>query len=151
MPGYGILPAAQGRGLLPWDWAVERLRDAKRYWLSSVRPDGRPHAMAVWGCWLEDRFYFSTGSLSRKARNLAADRRCVVTTDRADEAVVVEGAAERVRDKARLARLERAYLEKYSSGYPDDSAVFAVEPRVVFGFIESEGEFSGSATRWSFE
>ena len=25
MPGYGILPATEGTGLLPWSWAVERL------------------------------------------------------------------------------------------------------------------------------
>ena len=25
MPGYGILPASEGAGLLQWEWAVERL------------------------------------------------------------------------------------------------------------------------------
>jgi hypothetical protein len=25
MPGYGLLDATQGTGLLPWSWAVERL------------------------------------------------------------------------------------------------------------------------------
>ncbi len=28
MPGYGILDAASGKGLLPWSWASERLTRA---------------------------------------------------------------------------------------------------------------------------
>ncbi len=28
MPGYGILDAASGKGLLPWSWASERLAKA---------------------------------------------------------------------------------------------------------------------------
>ena len=33
MPGYGILPAGEGTGLLPWEWAVERLARSHDYWL----------------------------------------------------------------------------------------------------------------------
>jgi pyridoxine/pyridoxamine 5'-phosphate oxidase len=52
--------------------------------------------MPVWGVWADDRFYFSTGRQSRKARNLAANAACVVCAERADEAVIVEGVAEEV-------------------------------------------------------
>ena len=44
MPGYGILDAQSGKGLLPWSWAVERLSDGHNYWVETTRPDGRPHA-----------------------------------------------------------------------------------------------------------
>ena len=54
MPGYGPLDAAQGTGLLPWSWAVERLERSHDYWVATIRPDGRPHVMPVWGIWLED-------------------------------------------------------------------------------------------------
>jgi hypothetical protein len=49
MPGYGILDAKSGSGLLPWSVAVERLTEARNYWIATTRPDGRPHAMPVWG------------------------------------------------------------------------------------------------------
>ncbi len=73
MPGYGIADANSGSGLLPWNWAVERLQKARNYWISTTRPDGRPHAMPVWGVWYDNQFYFSTGRESRKARNLAVN------------------------------------------------------------------------------
>jgi PPOX class probable F420-dependent enzyme len=151
MPGYGILPAEEGGGLLPWSWAEERLKAARRYWLATVCPDGRPHAMAVWAVWLDGALRFSTGGHSRKARNLARDARCVVTTESGEEAVVVEGVAERIEARADRDRMERAYADKYGSGYPSDSWLFAVRPVVVFGFIEREDEFGRTATRWSWE
>lgn len=54
--------------------------------------------MPIGGLWLDGRFYFSTGKQSRKGRNLAANAECVVCTERADEAVIVEGVAEDVTD-----------------------------------------------------
>jgi hypothetical protein len=107
--------------------------------------------MAVWAIWLDGAVRFSTGEHSRKARNLARDPRCVVTTELAEEAVVVEGVAERIVAPGDHERMERAYLDKYGSGYPGDSWLFAVHPRVAFGFVEREGEFSRSATRWVLE
>src|ERR1700720_4522180 len=78
MPGYGILDADKGKGLLPWTWAVERLSKARNYWVATTRPDGNPHAMPVWGVWIDDAFHFSTGTQSRKARNLVHNPNCVV-------------------------------------------------------------------------
>src|SRR5215471_19087710 len=111
MPGYG-LPRSR-KGLLPWDWAERRLARSHNYWLITVRPDGRPHAMPLWGIWVDGGFYFSTGSTSRKARNLARNRRCIVCNERADQAVIVEGRASRVTDKNLLGRLARPYHAKY--------------------------------------
>jgi PPOX class probable F420-dependent enzyme len=150
MPDYGISPAADG--LLPWAWAVERLERAHNYWVATTGPDGSPHLAAVWGCWREGAFAFSTGGRSRKARNLAADPRCVVTPEHAGESVVVEGTARRVTDPAALAALAATYHDKYGSGFPDplEHPVFAVRPRVAFAVVEREPMFSRSATRWSF-
>src|SRR5215468_389453 len=90
MPGYGILDANSGKGLLQWSWAREHLANARTYWVATTRPEGRPHLMPVWGVWLDDTFYFSTGRQSRKARNLAANPQCVVSIQAGDVAVVVE-------------------------------------------------------------
>ena len=59
MPGYGLLDATLGTGLLPWSWAVERLTRSHDYWVATVRPDGRPHVMPVWGIWMDDALWFS--------------------------------------------------------------------------------------------
>jgi nitroimidazol reductase NimA-like FMN-containing flavoprotein (pyridoxamine 5'-phosphate oxidase superfamily) len=152
MPGYGIAEASGGKGLLPWSWALERLNDAHNYFVATARPDGRPHVMPVWGVWLDDAFFFSTGTTSRKARNLATNAHCVVTTERADESVIVEGVAEEVEDEAALTRFKEVYHEKYDWEI-DTSAggIYAVRARVAFGFIEAADNFTKTATRWVFE
>ena len=152
MPGYGIAPAGAGDGLLPWSWAVHRLEGAVRYWVATTGPDGSPHLAAVWGLWLGGAFHFSTGGGARKARNLAADPRCAVTPEHADESVVVQGVASRVTDPAELSALLAAYRDKYGSGFPDplQNPVVTVHPRVVFGVIEREEQFTTTATRWVF-
>ena len=153
MPGYG-LPRSR-KGLLSWKWAEQRLRKSHNYWITTVRPDGSPHTMVVWGLWLDGAFLFSTGRLSRKARNLAKNPRCVVCTEKAEEAIIVEGVAEVAGVPAR-----REFLKKYKPKYDFDMGgmeqdilsmkepVFAVRPRVVFGLYERR--FVGSATRWKF-
>ena len=80
IPGYGMPRGS--KGLLPWPWAEQRLRRSHNYWMMTVRPEATPHAMPVWGIWVDNRFVFSTGASSRKARNLAANASCVVCTER---------------------------------------------------------------------
>jgi PPOX class probable F420-dependent enzyme len=154
MPGYGVLPADQGSGLIPWAEARRRLTVAHDYWCATVCPDGRPHVMPVWGVWLDARLWFSSGLRSRKARNLAAEPRCTLTTDDARNPVVVEGVAERVTDIAPIAAFVEAVNQKYDAGIsadfqdPEVNGTFAVRPERVFAL--SEDDFSGSPTRWTF-
>ncbi len=148
-PGYGIAKADRGDGLLPWEWAVALLEKPENYWVATVHPAGRPHVMPVWGVWLDNAFYFSTGRKSRKGRNLASNAECVVCNDNTDEAVIVEGKAAVVKDRAELKKLVTAYKKKYemdptSMGEP----VFVVRPRRVFGLIEKK--FPDTATKWTF-
>lgn len=157
MPGYDLPPPASGSGgprLLPWSWAEQRLLQARNYWLATTQPDGRPHAMPVWGVWLDDSFVFSTSETSRKARNLARDPRCTITTDVADEAVIVEGEASVLSLFADGGLLQR-WVAEYQSKYdwemdPAQAGIFRVRPRVAFGFIEQPDQFAATATRWSF-
>ena len=103
----------------------------------------------MWGVWWQNAFWFSTGRLTRKARNLAGNPGCVVCTESATEAVIVEGVAELVANASVLKQLARRYRAKYAMSFPADGNIYAVRPAVAFGFIDSE-EFAGSATRWSF-
>jgi general stress protein 26 len=155
MPGYGLLAPSEGTGLLPWSWAEERLKSSRNYWLASTWPDGRPHAMPVWGMWHEDEFWFSSSKGSRKARNLTADPRCVVATEDAENPVVVEGTARLVTSPRELELMLTLENTKYSTSYgiemldPTLNASFRVRPRWAFGL--QEGDFTGSPTRWDFE
>ena len=159
MPGYGLPPS--NKGLLPWSWAEQRLKKSHNYWITTVKPGSSPdkaspHTMVVWGLWLDGRFLFSTGSQSRKARNLAQNTNCVVCTELANEAVIVEGVSEIADVAAR-----RKLLPKYERKYKFDMGamkgdilsmkepVFTVRPRLVFGLREKE--FIGKSTRWQFE
>jgi hypothetical protein len=153
MPGYG-LPTGE-KGLLPWSWAEQRLKKSHNYWITTVKPDGAPHTMVVWGLWQDGRFLFSTGSKSRKARNLAHNANCVVGTEHADEAVIIEGIAE-IADVAARRKFLPVYERKYKfdmKGMKQDilsmkEPVFAVRPRLVFGLWEKY--FVGKSTRWNF-
>jgi PPOX class probable F420-dependent enzyme len=154
MPGYGVVPADEGSGLLSWTEGERRLTVAHDYWCATVCPDGRPHVMPVWGVWLDGRLWFSSGLRSRKARNLAADPRCTVTTDDARDPLVVEGRAERRADAAAIEAFVAAVNDKYDAGMttefqdPAVNGTFAVRPVRAFGL--SGDDFVGSPTRWTF-
>jgi PPOX class probable F420-dependent enzyme len=152
MPGYGVAAQDHGSGLLPWSWAEERLGAARNYWVSTVRPDGRPHAMPVWGLWDGEVLWFTSGGGSRKIRNLRANQNCVITTEDAMDPVVVEGVAEIVADREVIAalvpRLNAKYGESYTAEFldPDVNATVRVVPRQVIGMRHED--FTGSPTRW---
>jgi PPOX class probable F420-dependent enzyme len=152
MPGYGTLGPDEGRGLLPWSWAVERLVDSHDYWVATTWPDGRPHVTPVWGAWHEEALWFSCSRESRKARNLAREPRCVVTTDRAAQPVVVDGRAETFGDRALVEELTTVWNAKYDTTTPvdfyasPDNLCFRVDPHRVIGL--DEADFTGSPTRW---
>src|SRR6476660_6228604 len=74
--GYGVPETDEG--LLAWDWAVERLEQARNYWFSTTRPDGRAHAMPAWAVWLNGILYFEGSPLTRRARNVTANPFLVV-------------------------------------------------------------------------
>ncbi|OLB66857.1 MAG: pyridoxamine 5'-phosphate oxidase [Actinobacteria bacterium 13_2_20CM_2_72_6] len=144
-----------------WARADGQLRAAELFWISTVRPDGRPHVTPLVAVWLDGSMFFSTGPTERKAKNLAANPNCILTTGQNswNEGfdIVVEGAAERVTDDDRLRRVAAAFLEKYGDPWrfdvrdgafqhePGEAWVFEVAPSAVFGF--GKGEFS--QTRWS--
>jgi PPOX class probable F420-dependent enzyme len=153
MPGYGTKGPTEGRGLLPWSWAEERLAKSHDYWVATVRPDGRPHLMPVWAVWVDGALWFSSSLGSSKARNIAADPRCSIATDNAWEPVVIEGVASVVTDHDALARYIGLENEKYETDYsvdlldPSANALFRVAPSWVFSLTEDD--FEGSPTRWT--
>ncbi len=149
MPWPGYQPERPDAGLLPWSSAEGRLHQARRYWLATSRADRSAHLRAVWAAWADGTLAFSTGRLTRKARNLALEPRCSIAVEHEDDSVVLEGVAEELTDRARIARADAVYVAKYgSSMLIGDSPVFAVRPLVVIGFHESDPTVG--PTRWRF-
>jgi hypothetical protein len=147
-PGYGI--AEEAAGLLSWSWATERLAAGRNYWVSTTSPDGRPHAMPVWGLWWDDAVVFSTSPSSRKGRNLAHDPRAVVHLESGDETVILEGEVEAATLEQGIAD---AYEAKYAwrpqpSGSPDEGW-YRLRPSVAYAWREQD--YPKSATRFAFD
>jgi general stress protein 26 len=147
----------------PWDEARRRLEQAELFWVTTVRPDGRPHVTPLIAVWVDGALCFCTGADERKGRNLRENTNCVLTTGCNDLHggfdVVIEGEAENVSDDARLQRIADAYVRKYGEEWRftvvdgrfrhegGDALVFAVAPSVAFGF----GKEPYSQTRYRFD
>ena len=154
MPGYGVLSANQGTGLLPWSEAQRRLAASHDYWLATTWPTGRPHVMPVWGLWDDDAVWISTGGRSRKLANLRRDPRCVITSSDARNPVIVDGEAKIVTEIAGISRFLRLLNEKYGTSYaigfldPAVNATIRIVPVTAFALLQAD--FTGSPTRWRF-
>jgi Pyridoxamine 5'-phosphate oxidase len=158
-PGYGF--PKDKKGLLRWSWAEQRLKRSHNYWITTIKAAAEksgfaPHTMVVWGLWQDGRFLFSTGSESQKTRNLAQNAHCIVCTEDAHEAVILEGIAETA-DLAARRKFLALYQRKYNFDMTEmkndilsmKEPIFAVRPKVVFGLWEKY--FQGRSTRWKFE
>jgi hypothetical protein len=146
-----------------WLDALETLAAAELFWISTVRPDGRPHVTPLAVVVDNGSVVFCTGPDERKARNLAANPQCVLTTgcnvfDGTD--IVLEGEAVPITDEARLRRLAGTYATKYpgifdfevrDGAFHSDGGgralVFEVALRQGFAFAKGD---AFSQTRWRF-
>ena len=118
--------AADTSGTTSWDFAVERLANPevpRTCWLATTRPDGRPHLMPVIAFWIDGALHIVAGEGSRKARNLAADGRCVIGTSSTrlpSLDLIVEGRAEPLTDHDAIRHItdvpERAQLATRGQG-----------------------------------
>lgn len=166
--GAGAAQPEQGRPLLPkdygvpdeldgtlsWSWAVERLTQARNYWFSTTRPNGRPHAMPAWAVWLDDAIYFDGSPETRRGKNLAENSAIVIHLESGDEVVVLEGDAHLAGkpDRAFAERLAAALGAKYGPMYVptpdtwDEGGLYVMRPKVAFGW----NTFPTALTRWRF-
>lgn len=139
---YGV--PESGDGLLSWEHVAGRMREARDYWLVTVRPDGRPHAVPVWGVWLSDTIHFGGDRTTRKAKNIAENPSVVVHAEDGAEAVILEGEVVEVTDPDVLVKIDDAYETKY--GIRHGTPVWALKPITVHAWTR----FPTDATRWTF-
>ncbi len=100
-------------GFIPWSKIDIWLRGFRSIWISTTRPDGRPHAVPVWYLWDGQHIYFATKRTSQKARNLARQPWTVAHAGDGDDVIILEGPSAVVTDPKELERLNTAYMEKY--------------------------------------
>jgi len=150
----------------PWSEGKARLADARLYWLSTVRPDGRPHVTPLIGAWWDGALHFVTGAGERKAKNLSSNQYCVLTTGHnvIDHGldIALEGRAELVTGDDLRAAVADEFEAKYGPEFlaPEgtwfglgdgirsgEAQLYRVSPSKVFGW--EKGKTFGE-TRWLF-
>jgi nitroimidazol reductase NimA-like FMN-containing flavoprotein (pyridoxamine 5'-phosphate oxidase superfamily) len=165
-PAPEQLSSPRGAPLTALSWGDVRARvaGADDFLLATTDPGGRPHVVPVLAVWFDGTVCFVTFRESRKTRNLVRNDGCAVTVPGHDVDVVLEGAAHRVRDAARLRQIADLFPVKYPWWHPfvrdgefydpadadrrDPRHVYALEPAQVFAFGKAAGF---SATRWRFQ
>ena len=94
---------------------AERLQSDLIVWFATVRPDGRPHQVAVWFLW-EGETILIFSKPNQKVRNLRAQPAVSLGldgTDIGDDVVTIEGVAELLPDSVVTSELP-AYAAKYA-------------------------------------
>jgi len=152
-------PIEYDSGMLSWEFVESRMQRAVNYWIASAGSDGRPHAVPVWGAWLDDAFFF-VGS-GRKIRNLRANPQAVVHLESGDEVVILEGRFEEIclPSQELLQRVDEEFVRKYLTYRPSEhlhgrsassfapEGLFAVHPQVVIAW----SGMASDATRWKIQ
>jgi hypothetical protein len=134
-------------------------------WLTTIDPDGSPHSTAVGAIWMDGTFWFQTGKVTRKAKNLARDARCSVSVSIHDNDLVFNGVAEVVTDRDDIARAAERWaghgwpceVDESGTGLtaPFNAPALGPPPWTVYR-IELRSATScsnvepGGTTRWTF-
>jgi len=158
-----------GHAPIPWSRAERQLEASfgsmeTHFFLSTVRPDGRPHVAGIGALWVDGKFYIVSGPGTRKSRNLAERADCVISVDLPDLDLVVEGTARKVTDEPTLQRLAKLYGSQgwpvtvndgaFTGPYSAPSAgpppwdLYEFTPVTAFGVATAEPH---GAMRWRFE
>ena len=101
------------RGFIPWNKIDHWLRAFRSIWISTTRPDGRPHAVPVWYTWDGRHLYFISARHLQKSKNLARQPWIVVHAGDGDDVIILEGPVRIITEQDELERVEADYRAKY--------------------------------------
>ncbi|HEX9926279.1 MAG TPA: pyridoxamine 5'-phosphate oxidase family protein [Anaerolineae bacterium] len=73
--------------------AQARLESEANIWLTSVRPDGRPHLVPAWFAWHAGKLYACIQSTSVKTRNIEQNPHVALALEDGSNVVICEGTA----------------------------------------------------------
>ncbi|MET7994425.1 pyridoxamine 5'-phosphate oxidase family protein [Amycolatopsis sp. NPDC005232] len=156
-----------GHAELPWSRARDALIPSPSadltFFLTTVRPDGRPHTAGVGAIWDSDALYFTSGPGTLKSRLVASRASCSVGVRLQGIDLTLEGFAGRVTDATTVARLAAVYHangwpvtadgDTFTAPYSAPSAgpppwyVYRLDLRTAVGVATAEPH---GATRWDF-
>lgn len=155
-----------GDAALDWQRVLDALDNPPpklTHFLSTTRPDGRPHTTGVGAMYDEGDYYVVMGPKTRRARNLASNSACTLAVQLTGIDLVFEGEASRVTDAGTLERLAARYREvgwpvevegeAFTAPYSAPSAgpppwhLYRLTFHAVFGVAGVE---PNGATRWRF-
>ena len=117
-----------GNAALPWSRPHDLLAGSVPgpevpMFLSTVRPDGRPHTAGIGALWHDGDLYFTSNPGTRKARNLARNPACTIAMRLPGIDLVFEGEAARETDAATLGAVAALFRE---GGWPAQVAGDAI-------------------------
>jgi hypothetical protein len=133
----------------------ERLRAAANYWITTVGPDGRPHARPVDGVWVAGALCFGGSPETRWVRNLTANPAISVHLSSEAEAVILDGTAEYVTSPSHplappaLAASKQKYPQYHTGDETPFRPFWALRPTTAFAWTLAG--FPRGATRWRFD
>jgi PPOX class probable F420-dependent enzyme len=101
--------------------ALRKLAGDHIAWLTTIRPDGRPHSVPVWFLWHDGQVLTFSEPGTQKTRNLRAHGDALLALETGaggDEVVILDGSAEISGEPAAawLDRIGEAYQTKYADG-----------------------------------
>jgi Pyridoxamine 5'-phosphate oxidase len=135
------------------------------YFLSTLRPEGRPHVAGVGALWLDGDLCIVSGAGTRKSKNLAVNPACALGVRLNGIDVTLEGTAARITDVPTLNQAAARYRQ---GGWPAEvdaaALAFTAEysapsagppPWQVYRFVfDTAFAVAGAepygATRWRF-
>ena len=139
-----------------WDWVAAQLTESRHYWLSSVRPNGKPHIVPRWAVYVDGKIYYDGSPETRHARNIETNPNICVNLESGSEVIMLEGTS-RAADKPspELAkRLSTEYKRKYKeleyAPEPDSwdgGGLFVFIPRHCIAWTK----FNENPTKFVFE
>jgi hypothetical protein len=106
-------------------WALGSLGPEIPCFLSTVRPNGRPHSAGVGLAEPGGNLYFTSGPETRKSRNLTQNAACTLSRRLDGIDLVFEGEAHRVVDRATLEEIAAVFRDDGWPAVVDGDAITA--------------------------
>jgi hypothetical protein len=139
-----------------WNWVATQLTESKNYWLCSVRPDGRPHAIPRWAVFIEGNLYYDGSPETRHAKNTESNPHIAVHLESGDQAIMLEGTTAPAGNPTPEldSKLVEAYRKKYAvHGYSpnphqwDEGGLYVFTPKQCITWTT----FNVDPTKFIFE
>jgi general stress protein 26 len=119
---------------------IRRFAENQCSWISTVRPDGRPHATPIWHVWRAGRAFIVTRAAAVKATNIRLNPNVVITHTDARFPVIIEGRASFAPEAEEA--LRPLFLAKYDwdiSTDADYDTIIAITPEKIIAWGEEDG------------